>query len=36
MAARAMEARQRETGTTTALVSAGGRGCVSGWGELGW
>jgi hypothetical protein len=35
MAARAVEARQHENGTTMALVLAGGRGRVSGWAELG-
>jgi hypothetical protein len=36
MAARAVEVWRRETGTVVALVSAGGRGWVSGWAELGW
>jgi hypothetical protein len=35
MAARAVEVRRRETRTVAALVSAGGRGRVSGWAELG-
>jgi hypothetical protein len=35
MAALAVEARWRETGTVTTLVLAGGRGRVSGWAELG-
>jgi hypothetical protein len=35
MAARAMEVRRRETGMVAVLVSAGGRGRVSGWAELG-
>jgi hypothetical protein len=30
-----VQARQCETGMATALVSAGGRGRVSGWTELG-
>jgi hypothetical protein len=35
MVARAVEAWRRETGLAMALVSAGGRGRVSGWAELG-